>query len=72
MSDSKDITGRVEMAISMWVAGSREGTKKIVYKQFLEDNIIFVAPLAFPSSIEIRDITTHPVLIREPGSGQRR
>jgi len=73
LSDSKDITGRVENGdIDVGFVGSREETKKIVYKQFLEDNIIFVAPLAFPSSIEIHDIATHPVLIREPGSGTRK
>ena len=73
LSDSKDITGRVENGdIDVGFVGSKEETKKIVYKRFLEDNIIFVAPLAFPSSIEIHDITTHPLLIREPGSGTRK
>ena len=73
LSDSKDITGRVENGdVDVGFVGSREETKKVAYRQFLEDNIIFVAPLDFPDAIAVEELGKHPVLIREPGSGTRK
>jgi len=73
LSDSKDITGRVENGeVDVGFVGSREEAKKIVYTQFLEDNIIFVAPLDFPDYMSLEDLTRYPVLVREPGSGTRK
>jgi len=73
LSDSKDITSRVENGdIDVGFVGSREETKRIAYRKFLEDNIIFVAPLDFAEAIDIHDIADYPLLIREPGSGTRK
>jgi len=73
LSDSKDITTRVENGdIDVGFVGSREETKRIAYKKFLEDNIIFVAPLDFAEAIDIHDIADYPLLTREPGSGTRK
>ena len=73
LSDSKDITTRVENGdIDVGFVGSREETKRIAYRKFLEDNIIFVAPLDFAEAIDIHDIADYPLLTREPGSGTRK
>ena len=73
LSDSKDITGRVENGdVDVGFVGSREDARKISYDQFLDDNIIFVAPLDFPDSIDVADLGKYPVLVREPGSGTRK
>jgi len=73
LSDSQDIAGRVENGdVDIGFVGSREETKKIVYRPFLEDSIIFIAPLDFPEVIETRDIAKYPLLVREPGSGTRK
>ena len=73
LSDSKDITGRVENGdVDVGFVGSREDARKISYNQFLDDNIIFVAPLDFPDSIDVADLGKYPVLVREPGSGTRK
>ena len=57
LSDSKEITNRVENGdVDVGFVGSREETKKIVYRQFLEDNIIFVAPLDFPDAITAEEL----------------
>ena len=73
LSDSKDITGRVENGdVDVGFVGSREDARKISYDRFLDDNIIFVAPLDFPDSIDVADLGKYPVLVREPGSGTRK
>ena len=73
LSDSQDIAGRVENGdVDIGFVGSREETKRIAYKPFLEDSIIFIAPLDFPNTIDVRDIAKHPLLVREPGSGTRK
>ncbi|HUJ68081.1 MAG TPA: selenium metabolism-associated LysR family transcriptional regulator [Syntrophorhabdales bacterium] len=73
LSDSQDIAGRVENGdVDIGFVGSREETKRIAYKQFLEDSIIFIAPLEFPEAIDVRDIARYPLLVREPGSGTRK
>ncbi|MGD0660041.1 MAG: selenium metabolism-associated LysR family transcriptional regulator [Syntrophorhabdales bacterium] len=73
LSDSQNITDRVENGdVDIGFVGSREETKRIAYKQFLEDSIIFIAPLDFPELIDIHDIARYPLLVREPGSGTRK
>ena len=73
LSDSQNITDRVENGdVDIGFVGSREETKRIAYKQFLEDSIIFIAPLEFPELIDIHDIAKYPLLVREPGSGTRK
>ena len=73
LSDSQNITDRVENGdVDIGFVGSREETKRIAYKQFLEDSIIFIAPLDFPEAIDIHDIAKYPLLVREPGSGTRK
>ncbi len=73
LSDSQNIADRVENGdVDIGFVGSREETKRIVYKQFLEDSIIFIAPLDFPELIDIHDIAKYPLLVREPGSGTRK
>jgi DNA-binding transcriptional LysR family regulator len=73
LSDSQNIADRVENGdVDIGFVGSREETKRIAYKQFLEDSIIFIAPLEFPELIDIHDIAKYPLLVREPGSGTRK
>ena len=73
LSDSQNIADRVENGdVDIGFVGSREETKRIAYKQFLEDSIIFIAPLDFPEAIDIHDIAKYPLLVREPGSGTRK
>jgi DNA-binding transcriptional LysR family regulator len=73
LSDSQNIADRVENGdVDIGFVGSREETKRIAYKQFLEDSIIFIAPLDFPELIDIHDIARYPLLVREPGSGTRK
>jgi DNA-binding transcriptional LysR family regulator len=73
LSDSQNIADRVENGdVDIGFVGSREETKRIAYKQFLEDSIIFIAPLDFPGVIDIHDIAKYPLLVREPGSGTRK
>ena len=73
LSDSQDIAGRVENGdVDIGFVGSREETKRIAHKPFLEDSIIFIAPLDFPHAIDVRDMAKYPLLVREPGSGTRK
>ena len=72
LSDSRAVTNRVENGeVDVGFVGSREETKKVAYRQFLEDSIIFVAPRDFPNESPSR-IGKHPILVREPGSGTRK
>ena len=73
LSDSQDIAGRVDNGdVDIGFVGSREETKRIAHKPFLEDSIIFIAPLDFPELIDVRDLAKYPLLVREPGSGTRK
>jgi LysR family transcriptional regulator, transcriptional activator of the cysJI operon len=73
LSDSREITGRVETGdLDIGFVGSREETTKICYRLFFEDNIVFVAPHDFPDTIDFLDLTTYPIVVREPGSGTRK
>jgi LysR family transcriptional regulator, transcriptional activator of the cysJI operon len=73
LSDSREVTGRVESGdLDIGFVGSREETKNVSYHHFLEDNIVFVAPLEFPDSIDLQDLPAYPIVVREPGSGTRK
>ncbi len=73
LSDSKEITTRVENAeVDIGFVGSREETSKITYSTFLEDSIVFIAPLHFPDKIDLPEIADYPFVTREPGSGTRK
>ncbi len=73
LSDSRAVTNRVEnREVDVGFVGSREETKKVAYRQFLEDSIIFVAPRDFPNVITLEELGKHPILVREPGSGTRK
>jgi DNA-binding transcriptional LysR family regulator len=73
LSDSKEVTDRVETGdLDVGLVGSKEETRKVSYKSFLEDHIVLIAPPDFPDAIELEDLTKYPMLVREPGSGTRK
>jgi len=73
LSDSSEVICRLdEETLDIGFVGSREGAKNVSYTPFLEDNIVFIAPLNYPSSIDIQDLSSYPVVVREPGSGSRK
>jgi LysR family transcriptional regulator, transcriptional activator of the cysJI operon len=73
VSDSREVINRLEEGtIDIGFVGSKEEAKNVFYTTFLEDNIIFVAPLDYPDSIDIQELSSYPIVIREAGSGTRK
>jgi LysR family transcriptional regulator, transcriptional activator of the cysJI operon len=73
LSDSREVVNRLEEGVlDIGFVSSKEDSKNISYMTFLEDNIIFVAPRNYPDNIDIQDLSSYPVVIREPGSGTRK
>jgi len=73
LSDSTEITAKVESGdVDVGFVGSKEETNKVAYKSFLEDSIVFIGPVDAPDAIDLRDLASYPVLVREPGSGTRK
>jgi len=72
ISDSKDITASMSEGIyDIGFVGTKDNTAKLEYRKFLDDQIVFIAPLNYPDTILINHLSKYPIILREPGSGTR-
>lgn len=73
IGDTKEISGLViRSEVDVGVVGSRVREKNIIVKEFLDDELVLVAPGDFGKShLTKKDLSGVPLLQREEGSGSR-
>jgi DNA-binding transcriptional LysR family regulator len=73
ISDSRDVMNRVDQGeLDIGFVGAVDRAKRVIYKTFLDDLIVMVAPPRYPDSIPVGELAGYPLLSREQGSGTRR
>jgi DNA-binding transcriptional LysR family regulator len=72
VSDSKDIMDKMEQGlIDVGFVGSRDASKKLIFRKLIDDTIIFIAPRDYPATIPVELLRKYPFIMREQGSGTR-
>lgn len=69
---AKTVAGILDGTLDVGFVGAKDDAGKVVYKPFLNDLIVLIAPAAFPDTLSIEDLRSRPLVVREPGSGTRR
>lgn len=73
ISDSaKTVAGVLDGTLDLGFVGAKEDSGKVIYKSFLNDLIVLIAPATYPSTMSIEELKALPLVVREPGSGTRR
>lgn len=73
ISDTAQTVGGVlDSTLDVGFVGAKDDAGKVVYKSFLNDLIVLIAPKEFPETLSIEDLKSRPFVVREPGSGTRR
>jgi DNA-binding transcriptional LysR family regulator len=73
ISDSaKTVAGVLDGTLDLGFVGAKEDSGKVVYKSFLNDLIVLIAPATYPGTMSIEELKALPLVVREPGSGTRR
>lgn len=66
------VAGVLNSTLDVGFVGAKEDSGKVLYKSFLNDLIVLIAPAGFPESISLEELKSFPIVVREPGSGTRR
>jgi DNA-binding transcriptional LysR family regulator len=69
---AQTVAGVLDSTLDLGFVGAKEDSEKVVYKSFLNDLIVLIAPAAFPGALSIEELKALPLVVREPGSGTRR
>jgi DNA-binding transcriptional LysR family regulator len=69
---TQTIAGVLDSTLDVGFVGAKEDSGKAVYKSFLNDMIVLIAPAAFPEVVSVEELKSFPLVVREPGSGTRR
>lgn len=69
---TQTVAGVLDSTLDVGFVGAKEDSRKVVYKSFLNDMIVLIAPAAFPEVVSIEELKLFPLVVREPGSGTRR
>jgi DNA-binding transcriptional LysR family regulator len=69
---TQTVAGVLDSTLDVGFVGARDDSGKVVYKSFLNDLIVLIAPAAFPDIMSLEELKPCPLVVREPGSGTRR
>lgn len=69
---AQTVAGVLDSTLDVGFVGAKEDSGKVVYKSFLNDLIVLIAPVAFPDVVSLEKLKSLPLVVREPGSGTRR
>lgn len=69
---ARTVEGVLDNALDIGFVGAKEDSGKVVYKSFLNDLIVLIAPTSFPDAMSLEELKSFPLVVREPGSGTRR
>jgi DNA-binding transcriptional LysR family regulator len=72
ISDTVDILNKTESGeTDIGFVGAKDATRKVEYRKLVDDTILIAAPLDYPDSMPVQELTNYPVIGRETGSGTR-
>jgi DNA-binding transcriptional LysR family regulator len=69
---TQTVSGVLDGQLDIGFVGARDDAGKVLYKPFLNDLIVLIAPPEFPNSLSLEELKSRPMVVREPGSGTRR